>query len=78
MGISILGATSCPKCRGRLTKKNSVRATLLVDGQRVPASWTYFVCQTCGSRWKRRADGPYEVVEDAEWTESAESGRRDT
>lgn len=58
----------CPRCGGRsLTMINGVKATLSVDGQRIPDSWTYFLCTRCEAHLKRHRNTWTEVGEE-EWS----------
>ena len=42
-----------PTCDERgLKRVNWIRATVLIDGKRVPDSWSYDICEKCGARFK--------------------------
>jgi hypothetical protein len=43
----------CPTCRRRGLKRiQFVKATIEIDGTRVPGSWSYYVCDKCGEALK--------------------------
>lgn len=44
-----------------------IRATVLIEGQRAPASWTYYRCPTCGERYRRDLGGPMVEANDDDW-----------
>ena len=44
----------CPDCNTKtLVSRNWIRATVVINGQRAPDSWTYYECEGCGARWKK-------------------------
>lgn len=56
----------CPKCgRRALWCVNFIRATILVDGRRAPASWSYHLCRACGVALKLQGEHQ-SAVEDQE------------
>lgn len=58
----------CPKCEKReLTLVNWIRATVLINNQRAPDSWSYYLCERCNSRLKLHRD-VWSDVNIEEWT----------
>ena len=59
----------CPSCGQRGLKFTGfVKATARIEGRRAPDSWSYYVCERCGARyklhhgeWKRMADIAFTV-----------------
>lgn len=59
----------CPSC-GQQTLRcvQWLRATIVVDGQRAPASWCYFVCDSCAGRYRRDIrGGGFTAPSEEEW-----------
>ena len=60
----------CPNCNCQsLRCVQWIRATVMIDGQRAPASWCYFLCESCGARYKQHLKGDFEIPSEAEWTQ---------
>jgi hypothetical protein len=59
----------CPSCgQPALRSVQWIRATVLVDGKRAPASWLYFVCESCSGRFRRDIrGGAFTVPSEQEW-----------
>jgi len=49
---------------------NAAKATVIVDGKRVPDCWMYYECDVCGARYKDH-QGKIEVPSDEEWAQHA-------
>src|SRR5687767_8956172 len=57
----------CPQCQERgLISVNWIRATILVDGQRAPNSWSYYLCEKCNAHLKLHR-GIWREVNNEEW-----------
>jgi hypothetical protein len=68
--------TRCPACRRRrLHRVQFIRATTLVDAERVPDYASYHQCRACGARFvQHRTEAPRPAT-DEEWrTAVARSG----
>lgn len=58
----------CPQCQERgLIRVFWVKAAVLVNGRRAPDSWSYYLCEKCGSRLKSHR-GTWSEVGDKEWS----------
>lgn len=57
----------CPYCGVKAVQTvNSVLATIIVDGKRMPDSWSYCECDVCHARYKDHR-GVIETPSDEEW-----------
>lgn len=57
----------CPQCQEHgLVSINWIRATILVDGQRAPDSWSYYSCERCNAHLKLHR-GAWSEVNNEEW-----------
>jgi hypothetical protein len=56
-------------CCGKRTLKTVefIKATVIIDGQRAPDSWGYYLCENCGARYKKHHRGTWEDVTQSEW-----------
>ncbi|MFA6543883.1 MAG: hypothetical protein WCS99_05635 [Limisphaerales bacterium] len=60
----------CPTCgRRALRRVQWILATVIIDGHRAPDSWTYFLCESCGARFKQHLGRDLEIPTEAEWTQ---------
>lgn len=58
----------CPDCKTKsFINRNWIRATVLIEGKRAPASWEYYECLECGKKWKLPLNGSFEHPGDEEW-----------
>lgn len=67
----VLSHPNCPECGGERIRPVDMRtATLVVDGEKVPAAWMYRQCQGCQARlkWDIGQDKWVEL-EPGEWEE---------
>jgi len=47
----------CPSCdEAALEMRTFIKATVVIDGQRRPAAWSFVECRACTVRWKRWLD----------------------
>jgi hypothetical protein len=68
MGLLDYLRPRCPKCNARgLRLAQFIRATVLVDGQRAPAAWSYYRCPTCTARFRRDVRGSMIEADDSDW-----------
>ncbi len=48
----------CPECgHPNLKQVSFTRATVMVEGKRMPDSWTIYACEGCGARFKHDRGG---------------------
>lgn len=60
----------CPSCHRRALRcVQWIRATIVVNGQRAPDSWSFFLCESCGARWKRHLGRGLESPSEDEWVQ---------
>jgi len=60
----------CPSCSHRaLRRVQFIRATVVVDGRRVPDSWSFLLCESCGARYKQHLGAALTVPSEAEWNQ---------
>jgi uncharacterized protein (DUF1684 family) len=61
----------CPSCGQRsLHCIQWIRATVIIDGRRAPDSWGYFVCESCGGKFKRNIHKAFTIPSEAEWAQN--------
>jgi hypothetical protein len=67
----------CPRCgRRALRLIQWIRATVLIEGQRRPDSWGYFLCDACGAKWKQHRGREFEIPAATEWDRCCSRLRR--
>jgi hypothetical protein len=60
----------CPECGlDSLRCVQWILATVLIDGKRAPDSWSYFLCESCGARFKQHLGKDFTKATDTEWAE---------
>jgi hypothetical protein len=58
----------CPSCgKKRVTGTQHLRATVVVDGVRMPEGRSFYRCEACGAEFGQRDDGP--LIPKARWDE---------
>ena len=63
----------CPTCnRPGIEVVQFLRATVVVDGKRGPAAWSYLSCPHCGGRFRQDVNGPCVVADEEDWLANVE------
>jgi hypothetical protein len=58
----------CPSCgQASLRCGQRLLMTVMVDGRRAPDNCSYFVCDSCGGKFKQHSCAAFTIPTDAEW-----------